>query len=80
MIDQQLVRVAARQVTEQMVGSPMADDAPLVSSGLIDSLSVLELIARLEKKLQMSMPASHLQPEDFDTIELMVETVTRMAR
>jgi len=79
MIDQQQVRSAARQVTEQMIGSPLADDAPLVSSGLIDSLSVLELIARLEQKLQVSIPAGHLQPEDFDTIESMVETLSRMA-
>lgn len=80
MIDQQLVRSAARQVTEQMIGSPIADDAPLVSSGLIDSLSVLELIARLEQRLQTTIPANHLQPEDFDTIELMVETVSRTVR
>lgn len=80
MIDPQQIRSAARQVTQQMIGSPLADDAPLVSSGLIDSLSVLELIARLEQTLQVSIPAGHLQPEDLDTIELMVETVSRVVR
>jgi acyl carrier protein len=80
MINQEIVRLAARQVTSQMIGSSLADDAPLVSSGLIDSLSVLELIARLEESLQVRIPSGYLQPEDFDTIELMVETVSRMAR
>jgi acyl carrier protein len=80
MINQEIVRLAARQVTAQMIGSSLPDDAPLVSSGLIDSLSVLELIARLEESLQVRIPSGYLQPEDFDTIELMVETVSRMAR
>jgi acyl carrier protein len=80
MINQEIVRLAARQVTSQMIGSSLADDAPLVSSGLIDSLSVLELIARLEESLQVRIPSGYLQPEDFDTIELMVDTVSRVAR
>jgi acyl carrier protein len=54
------------------------DDESLIVSGRIDSLSILKLIAKLEQKLGIAMPASQLQPEDFDNIDLIVETVERV--
>ncbi len=74
------VRVAAREIVAGMVGSSVDDDESLIVSGRIDSLSILKLIAKLEQKLSISMPASQLQPEDFDTVDLIVETVERVGR
>ena len=44
----------------------------------IDSLSVLKLISRLEGLLNMSIPAAELQPDDFESIDIMVDTVERV--
>ena len=74
------VRAAAREIVAGMVGSSVDDDESLIVSGRIDSLSILKLIAKLEQKLSISMPASQLQPEDFDNIDLIVETVERVGR
>lgn len=74
------VRAAARKVVEKQLGYSVADDDTLVSSGLIDSLSVVRLIAALEKELNVQLPAATLQPDDFDTIDYTVETVMRVAR
>ncbi len=74
------VRAAAREIVAGMVGSSVDDDESLIVSGRIDSLSILKLIAKLEQKLGISMPASQLQPEDFDNIDLIVETVERVGR
>jgi acyl carrier protein len=74
------VRAAARKIVAGMVGSAVDDDESLIVSGRIDSLSILKLIASLEKELSISMPASQLQPEDFDNIDLIVETVERVGR
>ncbi|MCU1222803.1 MAG: hypothetical protein JWQ42_896 [Edaphobacter sp.] len=79
-IDADKVRVAARKVVEKQLGYSVADDDALVSSGLIDSLSVVQLIAALEKELNVQLPAATLQPDDFDTIDYTVETVMRVAR
>jgi acyl carrier protein len=79
MIDQDLVRIAAHRVTAQLVGHKVSDTDTLVSSGLIDSLSVLQLIVGLEKQLSLRIPPDTLQPDDFDTIDLIVETVTRVS-
>jgi methoxymalonate biosynthesis acyl carrier protein len=74
------VRSAAREVASQIAGRAVRDDQRLVSSGLIDSLSILKLISQLERKLKVSIPTDALQPEDFDNVDLMVETVQRVAK
>ncbi len=79
-MEEQNVRTAAREAVSELVRQPLEDSDSIVSSGLIDSLSVLKLISSLEKKLRVKIPAETLQPDDFDTVDLIVETVTRVAR
>jgi acyl carrier protein len=79
-MDQEAIRAAARDVVFAMVKAGVKDDESLIVSGRIDSLSILNLIAQLEKKLAVRMPTEALQPEDFDTIDLIVETVERVAQ
>ena len=73
------IRNAARDAISQMVGRKIRDNERFISSGLIDSLSVLRLIGELEKRLNISIPTESLQPEDFDDLNLIVETVNRAA-
>lgn len=70
---------AVREVVRTVVKREVRDDEPLVSSGLIDSLSVLTLIAALEQRLQIHIPAADVQPDDFDTIALIVDTIARVS-
>lgn len=79
MSNQKTIRRAAREAAAAIAGRAVQDGQPLVTSGLIDSLSVLKLISLLEKKLNVVLPPETLQPEDFDTVELIVETVERVA-
>jgi len=74
------IRTAAREAASQIARRPVKDGERLVTSGLIDSLSVLRLISLLEAKLNVSIPPETLQPEDFDDMELIVETVERVAK
>jgi acyl carrier protein len=78
--DSSIIRNAAREAVSQLVGRPLKDGQRLVTSGLIDSLSVLKLIGLLEKKLGVILPPETLQPEDFDDVDLIVETVERVAK
>lgn len=77
--DRDSIRIAAREAASQIARRPVNDSERLVSSGLIDSLSVLRLISLLETKLHVTIPPETLQPEDFDDVELIVETVERVA-
>ncbi|HTZ45988.1 MAG TPA: acyl carrier protein [Verrucomicrobiae bacterium] len=78
MPEAEAIRKAAKEAAAQIAGRPIKEHQKLVSSGLIDSLSVLRLISLLEKKLKISIPPETLQPEDFDDVETIVETVERV--
>lgn len=54
-------------------------DTSLIKSGLVDSLSLVELIALLEQLLHISIPVGKTRLEDFDTLSSMRAMVTRVA-
>jgi acyl carrier protein len=78
--DRTEIRNAAQDAATQIAGRPIKDGQRLVSSGLIDSLSILRLISLLEKKLSVSISPETLQPEDFDDLDIIVETIERVAK
>ena len=55
----------------------LLDDAPLYSSGLLDSLSIVDLITELEESFHISIPGAELQPDDLDSITKIANTVAR---
>jgi acyl carrier protein len=79
MIEANDVRAAVREVLAEMVGHRVQDAESVVSSGLIDSLSVVKLISRLEQKLNVKISPTHLQPDDFDSVDVILETLEREA-
>jgi acyl carrier protein len=72
-------REIIRNVVTEIARQKVRDDELLVSSGIIDSLRVLTLISRLEDQLQMRIPTDQVQPEDFDSVDLILETIERVA-
>ncbi len=78
--DSDTIRKEAWEAASQIARRPIKEGQKLVTSGLIDSLSVLKLIALLEMRLNVSIPPETLQPEDFDDVETIVETVERVAK
>lgn len=80
MLDESTIREAARAVVQSMTGALVADDEALISSGLIDSLSILKLIGQLEERLNIAIPAAQLQPDDFENVDWIVDTVVRVGK
>lgn len=78
--DRASIRAAANEAASEVAGRKVREGQPLVTSGLLDSLSVLKLISLLEKKLKIFIPPQTLQPEDFDDVDLIVATIERVAR
>ena len=72
------IRDLVRSAVAEIVGRTVQDGQPLVSSGLVDSLRVLTLITLLEQKLHKPIPTEQLQPEDFDSVDTIVETLARV--
>jgi acyl carrier protein len=73
MIDQvvKLVRKPGLQIDE---------NTPLVSSGLIDSMALVDLLLKLEDITRMRIPAGKVQPKDMNTVALMFATAQRVGR
>ncbi len=55
-------------------------DTPLVSSGLIDSLALVDILAKVEQVTRTRIPAGKVQPKDMDTVSLMLATAARVGR
>jgi acyl carrier protein len=72
-------REVVRDVVTEITRQKVRDDELLVSSGIIDSLGVLKLISRLDDQLQIHIPTDQVQPEDFDSVDLILETIERVA-
>lgn len=52
-------------------------DTKLISSGLIDSFSLVSLQAFIEKEFGKKIPAPRITAETFDTVKQMVEIINQ---
>jgi acyl carrier protein len=76
---QQMIDYIMREVIRRP-GVQITEDTPLVSSGLIDSLALVEILGKLENITQMRIPAGKVQPKDMNTVHLMFATAQRVGR
>ena len=58
----------------------ITETTPLISSGLVDSFSMVSLLRFLEKKYAIHIPDADATPEAFDTITRIVELVQRFQK
>jgi acyl carrier protein len=56
------------------------ESTPLVSSGLIDSMALADLLLKLEDLTHMRIPAGKVQPKDLDTVARMFATAQRVGK
>jgi acyl carrier protein len=58
----------------------ITETTPLISSGLVDSFSMVSLLRFLEKKYEIDIPDSAATSEAFDTVERIVALVRRFQK
>ncbi len=61
-------------------GLALDENTPLVSSGLIDSMALVDLLMKLEDITRMRIPPGKVQPKDMDTVVLMFATAERVGK
>lgn len=76
---QQLINYIQSQIIRKK-GISIEPDTPLVSSGLVDSLALVDVLAEVERVTKMRIPAGKVQPKDMDTVNLMLATAARVGR
>ena len=52
----------------------------LVSSGLIDSMALVDLLVKLEDLTHLRIPPGKVQPKDMDTVAMMFATAERVGK
>jgi D-alanine--poly(phosphoribitol) ligase subunit 2 len=55
-------------------------DTPLISSGYVDSFSMVSLLIFLENKFKIKIPASKATPEAFDSVNKIVSLLSQFLK
>lgn len=56
------------------------ENTPLVSSGLVDSMALGDLLLELEDVTHMRIPPGKVRPKDLDTVAMMFATAARVGK
>jgi acyl carrier protein len=84
------VSAQTEQTTQKMIeyvaelvrkpGVAIDENTRLVSSGLIDSMALVDLLMKLEDLTNLRIPPGKVQPKDMDTVALMFATAERVGK
>ena len=58
----------SRELVQDPALLPLADDIPLLESGILDSLTLLRLVVFLEERFGITMGDADLLPENFASV------------
>jgi len=73
-ITDELARYIAAEILKQP-SRKINPDAPLISSGLIDSFHLVDLAMFIEEKFNARIDDSELNADTFDTLEQLVQLI-----
>jgi acyl carrier protein len=59
----------SRELVQDAALLPLADDASLMDSGILDSLSLLRLVVFLEERFGITVGDADLLPDNFATVD-----------
>jgi acyl-CoA synthetase (AMP-forming)/AMP-acid ligase II/acetyltransferase-like isoleucine patch superfamily enzyme len=77
-IDKIALLKVVRSVDPNFPESRIDADAPLITTGLIDSFGFVELVGALEARYNLQIPPPLRRTENFDTIENMAATLQQL--
>jgi len=61
-------------------GFPYSDETSFLENGIVDSTSVLELVAFIEEQFSISIKDSEVIPENFDSISFLSRFIKSKVR
>ncbi len=67
----EIMQILSSYITAQILRQPkrvLRSDEPLLSSGLVDSFSLVDLSLFIEKQFHVSIDNTELNPQTFDTL------------
>lgn len=67
-----------KMLEEKFEGIDFDKEKALVSSGLLDSIAVVDIIAELEEMFDISVTMEYIQPAYFESVETMWEMINEL--
>jgi acyl carrier protein len=58
----------SREIVQDPALLPLSNDTSLLETGILDSLSLLQLVVFLEERFKITVGEADLLPEHFDTV------------
>lgn len=74
----QMIEYILRRIRKP--GLKIDESTPLFSSGLVDSLALADILAKLEDLTHTRIPPGKVQPKDLETISIMFATAQRVGK
>lgn len=56
------------------------EDTPLVSSGILDSFALIEVLQQLERVTNRRIRPTDVTPNDLETVAIMLQTAERVGK
>ena len=72
---QMIIEYVKEEFLEDEDEMEVTENTPLISSGIVDSFSMVSLKTFIEKKYNIQIPDAKATPEAFDTVNSIVELV-----
>ena len=77
-MSQEMVSLLANKIAESILKQPnrtILPDEALISSGLIDSFSLVDLALLIEDEFDVQIDDTELNPDSFDTLEQLASLI-----
>lgn len=75
-----ILEYVVAEYLEEDSGDQIGVDSPLISSGIVDSFSMVSLKTFLERKYKISIPDADATPEAFDTVSKIAGVVLKFTK
>jgi len=72
---QMIIDYVKKEFLEEDSDVEVKEDTPLISSGIVDSFSMVSLKTFLEKKFKISIPDDKATPEAFDSVNKIIDLI-----
>lgn len=76
--EKQMIEYILRRIRKPSL--VLDENTPLVSSGLVDSMALGDLLLTLEDLTHTRIPPGKVKPKDLDTVSKMFATATRVGK
>ncbi|MDQ7798348.1 MAG: acyl carrier protein [Candidatus Edwardsbacteria bacterium] len=76
-IKKMIIEYVKKEYLDEDSDQEVKEDTKLISSGIVDSFSMVSLKTYLEKKFQIKLPDEDATPEAFDSVNNIIELIKK---